>query len=576
MSKIVLVCLRAPTPPQVEATRQSLGRFLETLRPDNLPDVPTAIADDGRGLFLGIFNPVAGTLRECSAYAGWLADSRAQWWQPRSEVPDGSFVLFRSDAERVEVLADFVASRTIWIAKTDDIFVASTSQRAIPWFLGSFKPNRRAILWMLSSGSLGPGHSWDERAHPLGPAGQALLDRRRWNLRVEEPPISLHVDPVEDEVHRGRLRAAMDDTCAGLDLDRSMWALPLSGGRDCRAILLRMQHRGAGLRCVTWGLREALNKPGTDAFVAREVAHYLGLPHEYVETNPSDDPPERILRRFLVAGEGRIDHVSAYMDGFELWRSLSARGITGIIRGDQAFGQKRASSADEARLTVGLAFWSDYRNVPALADLSLRHLGEQELPPALKRKPGESPPDWRDRLVHAFRIPSVYAALSDLKSPYVEIANPLLVRRIVELARSHPTHLRTEKKILRDLAAETNIPVNYADARATAAPDNALAHPSVTEFLLDEISSDGTRKILSADLVSLVAERLAHASSRRGTSVRRTAVKRALKRLLPTQLSTAVARKPERRTLLARRLALRAYLITRMAERLNRDARSIQ
>ena len=70
MSKIVLVCLRAPAPPQVEATRQSLGRFLETLRPDNLPDVPTAIADDGRGLFLGIFNPVAGALRECSAYAG--------------------------------------------------------------------------------------------------------------------------------------------------------------------------------------------------------------------------------------------------------------------------------------------------------------------------------------------------------------------------------------------------------------------------------------------------------------------------------------------------------------------------
>jgi len=275
-----------------------------------------------------------------------LADGRDRSWQTRTATPDGSFALIPIDAQRIELLADFLASRMIWIAKTDDVFVASMSQRAVPWFLQSFKPNRRAILWMLSSRSLGPCQPWDRRAQPLGP-GASRLDRMGWNLQVEEPPVMCCVDPNEDEVHRCGFCAAMDVTCVGLD-----------------------------------------------------------------EVTPS-------------------------------------------------------------------------------------------------------------------------------------------------------------------FAAEANILVFFADTRAVTKPDDAFAHPSVAEILLDEISSDRTGEILPAAIESFVAERLTESSGHRGASTRKAALKRALKCLLPTRLRAALARKPGRCTLSARRLALRTYLITRLTERLRRDARTI-
>src|SRR5262245_50581309 len=201
MSKIVLVCLRAPDQSQIDAMRHSLREFLQSLRPEGLNDAPVTVVDDGRGLFLGVFNPVAATVHERSAYAGWLSQDREHWWRPGTTVPDGSFALFRSSDDRVEVFADCVATRTIWVAKTEEVVVASMSQRAIPWFLGGFEPRPEALAWMLSSGSLGPGLSWDRRAQLLGPGHSAHLDRRNWQLRVDTPAVAFRVDPVADAVH---------------------------------------------------------------------------------------------------------------------------------------------------------------------------------------------------------------------------------------------------------------------------------------------------------------------------------------------------------------------------------------
>jgi hypothetical protein len=573
MSKIVLVCLRTATQSQIETTRRHLDRFLESLRPDNLPDAPTAIAHDGRGLFVGVFNSVAEARHDCSAYAGWLMSGRDSWWQPGTAVPDGSFALFRSDGQRVEVLADYTASRTVWIAKNETMFIASTSQRAIPWFLGSFEPNHRAVAWMLSSGSLGPGQSWDRRAHPIGPGGSARLDRALWKLEVHAPRVVFRVDPVTDEVHGSRMRAALRETFAAFDVDRSQWLLPLSGGHDSRAILLHMQDR-QNVQCITWGLRAAVNTPGTDAFIARKVADYLGVRHEYFETDPADEPAEQILERFLVAGEGRVDKIFGYLDGFALWSTLAARGMVGTIRGDHGFGHRTVTNAEEARLRVGLTLWSDFRDVPALGELDLPHLADQRLPAALEQRSGEAPPDWRDRLFHAFRIPTVYAALNELKSAYGEIASPFLVRRLVELARTHPEGLRTWKKLFRDVAGEVNIPVPYADAHGTAGADAGLGYPAMREVLLDELASARARDMLSPKFVALVTARFPQRSNPRRGSRPYAALKRSLKRVFPGKLSSGLKRGPDFHYLPGKRLALRAFLISRMAARFCSDAKS--
>jgi hypothetical protein len=573
MSKIVLVCLRAPESEQLEVTRPSFSRFLDSLRPDNFPGARIAMTDDGKGLFLGVLHPVADALHAQSAYAGWLMSGRDQWWKPGTAVPDGSFALFRSDDQRIEVFADYTASRTIWIAKTEAVFIASTSQRAIPWFLGGFEPNHNAVAWMLSSGSLGPGQAWDRRAHPLGPAGSACLDRARWTLDVHEPPVTLRVDPVTEELHASRLRSALRETFAALDLDRSRWLLPLSGGHDSRVILLHMQNRQT-VQCITWGLRAALSTPGTDAFIARQVTDFLGVSHEYFETDPTNEPAERILERFLVAGEGRVDKIFGYLDGFALWSTLAARGIVGTIRGDHGFGHRTVANAEEARLRVGMSFWSDFRDVPALAELDLPHLADQRLPEAPELRPGESPPDYRDRMFHTHRITTVYAALNELKSQYGEIASPFLVRRLVELARTHPAGLRTWKKLFRDVAGEVSIPVPYADAHGTAGADEGLGHPAIREVLLDELSSARTRDMLSAKFVAFVSARFHQRSNPRRGPRPYAALKRSLKRMLSRDAVAALRRGPDWRALPVKRLALRAFLASRMFARLGNDAKS--
>jgi hypothetical protein len=334
-----------------------------------------------------------------------------------------------------------------------------------------------------------------------------------------------------------------------------------------------MQDR-QNVQCITWGLRAAVNTPGTDAFIARKVADYLGVRHEYFETDPADEPAEQILERFLVAGEGRVDKIFGYLDGFALWSTLAARGMVGTIRGDHGFGHRTVTNAEEARLRVGLTLWSDFRDVPALGELDLPHLADQRLPAALEQRSGEAPPDWRDRLFHAFRIPTVYAALNELKSAYGEIASPFLVRRLVELARTHPEGLRTWKKLFRDVAAEVSIPVPYADAHGTASADEALGHPAMREVLLDELSSARARDVLSPKFVALVTARFPQRSNPRRGSRPYAALKRSLKRVFPGKLSSGLKRGPDFHYLPGKRLALRAFLISRMAARFCSDAKS--
>ena len=435
MAKIVLVCYRnAASAASADAVRR-VRRFLASLCPDNLTPVEPIIVADGRGLVLGVFNPAdPAAVHDCSAYTGWLEHGQESWWRPGAPAPSGSYALLRANANTVEALADYAASRTIWFAQTDELFIASTSQRAIPYFLGSFEPNPTAQAWMLSAGSLGPSAGWDRRARPLGPDGTARLDRARWQLTVREPPVQFRVDPSPDEVHAARLREALEATIGNLRLDHSRWILPLSGGFDSRAILLMMKER-RGLRTVTWGRKEALGLRGNDAYVAPRVAAALGVEHRYYETDLADEPVEKLFDRYLVAGDGRTDGFLAYMDGFRTWRSFFESGIRGVIRGDHGFGPGPGPPlADHAEVLHfnSMTRWCDHPGVPSLGPVrACRTSTTNRWPESFEPLAGESPAEWRDRLYELYRIPAYHAGQSDLKAAYVEIASPLFVDRIM-------------------------------------------------------------------------------------------------------------------------------------------------
>ena len=97
-----------------------------------------------------------------------------------------SYALFRRDENTVELVSDIVSSRTIWYVQTEKCITASTSQRAIVFFLQDFKPNKAVFSWMLSSGTVGPGLSWDSRIQCLSGNSLLFLGRSSWKLTIEK------------------------------------------------------------------------------------------------------------------------------------------------------------------------------------------------------------------------------------------------------------------------------------------------------------------------------------------------------------------------------------------------------
>lgn len=484
-------------------------------------------------------------------------------------IPDGSYALFRSDENKVELITDIVGSRTIWYVQTEDAFIASTSQRAIVFFLQDFQPNEEAFSWMLSSGTLGPGLSWDKRIHSLEGNARLILDRSSWETEIKKEKVIYEPVDLPDEEHEIRLKKAMEETFDNLSIDFSKWILPLSGGFDSRAILLMLKNR-QGLKAVTWGLESSLRDKRNDAYVARALAKHYYIDHCYFHTDISDEPIEKIFRRFLVAGEGRIDHISGYMDGFRIWKQLYESGYQGIIRGDEAFGCKTVSTPNEVYINMGLTVFSDYEHTPLASKLINKHY--QARPLSFEKQDNETLGSWRDRINAEFEIPVRFAALSDLKLPYIEVINPLLSRRIIEQVRRLPDHLRTDKKLLRRIVGSLSPPIVFADMPAIASYVDILKTRRIVDLLHKGLDSENARTLLSDELVECILDNVKVVDVEPGKV--RKSLKAFVKPYIPASLKKKMGRRPAKPAMDSNVIAFRSYIICRMNRLLREDARA--
>ncbi len=487
MSKLIYLCARNVS--ELPFRRADIDAVFSRLTPDNLSPRPPRIIES-KGILIGIFNPADSLpIRDYSVCLGTLFAARMDWWQPGAEIPDGSYALFRGDAGMLDLVSDIVSSRTIWYAQTADLFIASTSQRAIVCFLQGYEPNEAAYPWMLSSGTLGPGQSWDRRIQCLGADSRLRLDRATWQIEVTRKPVEYKPLDLPRQEHERRLREAINETFEHLT-DLRNWILPLSGGYDSRAILQMLKTR-AGLKSVTWGLRSAMADKRSDAWVARELARRFGIAHEYLETDRSDETADKILERFLVAGEGRTDHVSGYMDGFAIWRRLYESGCQGILRGDEAFGCHAVYSDRQVYHNMHLNVLSDFGNMEVAA-LGLEASG-QKRPESLEQRHDETREAWRDRVSAEFEIPILFAALSDLKLAFVEIIHPLLSRRIIETVRTLPDELRTEKLLFKSIVSRNGPNIPYATHPAIEARGNILRSAEMADAIISHLQASSSQ-----------------------------------------------------------------------------------
>ena len=568
MAIVVLLCLRDDTIGQ--GYQRSVELLADRLLPDNIVANPAMVVRKN-GVLLGILNPNDSVLYHgCSACVGNLVGHQDDWWRPTASIPDGTYALFRSDERNVELVADSAATRTIWYAITRDMLVASTSQRAIVSLLRDYQPNRQSYSWMLSVGTLGPGLSWDRRIKSVTAATALLLDRSTWDLSEKSVPIVYEAVEGSEDEHKEALTAALRTTFDELDIDPSKWILTLSGGFDTRCILMMLKNRD-GLRCATWGLRAALRDRMNDAYIAREVADFYGLEHTYFRTDITEENVDTILHRFLVSGEGRVDRVGAYMDGFEMWKRMYEAGVWGIIRGDAlGFTLRGLQTPFDVMQVVGAGLLSDYAN---LTDTGAFGLEEQVWPERLGKRQNESFATWLSRLGDEYRASSLWGGLNQLKASYVEIVNPLLSRSILDATRQLPDSCRIEKRLFKKIVRSMSPDIPFARRPAVSNYADILKSPRVVARVAAELNTEGARDLLSDDLIDLVLSQMI-VDDRRWRSITEPMSSRIKQRLL--KRLDALSRKGTPKPMMDFNvMAFRTYIISRMHRILSDDAHAL-
>ena len=189
------------------------------------------------------------------------------------------------------------------------------------------------------------------------------------------------------------------------------------------------------------------------------------------------------------------------------------------------------------------------------------------LPEDLRRREGESLITYRDRVYEAYNLPTLFAALSDIKAPYVEIANPFLTRRVVTAVRGLPDHLREGRVAFSQVVAGLGPQLPYAEHAAPAAPEAYLRGREVTDELLLELGSSAAEQVLSRAAL----DRVVAALERPGKAEAHRRLRKFAQAVVPHEVGRRL--RPDASILLsARQLALRLCIASRMATMLRRDA----
>ncbi len=570
MAKNIYICSREVLPSTVE---QRLYDLCRNLAPDNITPAEPKVMVSG-DIAYGIMNPTS-TLMESgtSLLMGQIFENAENWGVPLQDFPDGSYALFRNGDDYCEVVTDPVASRALWYYKDEEFFIAATSQRAIVMFLCSFEFDERIIPWMLSTGTLGPSFNWDKRIKRIPADSSIILNKSEWSVTTKSNPIELNLVKRTDEQHEKVLRDTLKTFFKSISIDWSKWVLPLSGGYDSRGILcllLDANSDNRSLRTITWGLKSSKNVEGNDAFVARNLASKLNVTNIYYSNDLSEEPIEKIIDRFIVVGEGLIDNLSDYLDGFGMWKAVFENGIEGIVRGDEAFGWVPVSSPLAVRLNDTCCLCTDFSNLK-----NYRNYGFplQELPRQLCRKEGETLSTWRDRVFQLYSQSVIQSALSDLKLSYVEQINPLLSKKILQQVRQLPDHLRNDRALFKRIVKSLSPDVDFPTSASSTPPEEILKKKQMVNLLKNELNSEFARTIFPVAFLDFVIKGIISEDQLGLTNGRTSHARSYFKKVIPHFVKDVIRSEITLPIVDPNLLAFRVLMICKMIKTLNNDSK---
>ncbi len=301
-----------------------------------------------------------------------------------------------------------------------------------------------------------------------------------------------------DAEHLAALDAALAATFASFRAqDARHAAISLSGGVDSRALAIYLtRDEAAGWTSFTTGSKAAFALADSDVAAARRIAAALGLPNSKIVSEIVDGHLPDRLRSFVIASEGRHDHLSR-LDGGAGLMATFREGNLSIIRGDQSFGLKASAPQPLAvRASMEFLLCSEVANLkPHLAAFGL---AGQTLPPKLEQQPGETLETWRDRLHQSYRVPMVLAALTEHKAGYFDTLNPLLSRRALEVSRSLPDRLRTGKALFRELVQGIGPDLGFVGRVGAPNRLDNMRHREIVRTMREALASETAAEVFGA------------------------------------------------------------------------------
>jgi hypothetical protein len=592
MSKIIYAVFRSKNIP--ETIHQKVEEICKELNPDNIQARPAFIFRDQKVIF-GLTNPPSTFLHNKeNVVLGNFFESDENWKKIGHPASDGNYIIFRSNPKILEVVSDYMGTRNLWYFFNEDFFIASSSQKALIHFSGDFIFDEGIIPWILFNGTTGPNNCWDKRLKRIPPNAKITIDKKKWVIKIDEEPVQFSPSKNNKEHFKQELKTALTNTFKDLNIEPEKWAITLSGGHDSRAVLslfkkyhnqesrdeparyesesnFKNRSRPEGIKptggnkkdstinTVTWGERKSLQDLNSDAHIAQLLADRHKTAHKYYSTEDTEEPIEKIVTRFLANGEGGIDHITGYLDGFSIWQELFENRIEGIIRGDEVFGYNTIYSTLVVRNFMGLLFFEDYENLTKYEYLkSLK----QELPSHLNQTESESLPTWRDRIFQEYRIPYAQASLADLKYPYVEQLNPFLSRKIAKIIRGLPDKLRTDKKLFKEIMKSLNpkgIPFSKKDSNTPLR--DAVKKEEFVDLIKKELSSNYAEKFFPK---SFLNQLILNLKVKEISSQNESGIFKKLKEMVPKKVKTYLAHQNPKLQLDENVLAFRVFIICRM------------
>jgi asparagine synthetase B (glutamine-hydrolysing) len=320
-------------------------------------------------------------------------------------------------------------------------------------------------------------------------------------------------------------------------------AVPLSGGIDSRGILgcVHLLAGGRKLTTVSWGKDE--DTAGSDAFVARRVAEFLGTEHHFLPRTSVDF--EANFEELFYRLDGLTDDAWMHHSELRAVRNIRCQlGMAGIWRGEECFGHwPEPVSEAAARINSGYHVFPDHPewqrifNAPARA--RFLKAAKADLRDFIDRCPVQDLTDRRDYWYYYERLFHYHTRGSYFKMTVLEVESPWLDKRLLRLLESLPVRYRVERMLYKKALGRL-FPDLMAMPPATATsledwPEVVRNDPKIQAYLRHHLVDSRNRlhEWLDADAVrGLLAEAFTAPGRSRKTGILGTA-KNTLRRTSP-------------------------------------------